>query len=35
MTGDLASISTLENVKKVDSETFIAAIRENLTEMLA
>lgn len=35
MTGDLASISTLEHVNKVDSETFIAAIRENLTEMLA
>lgn len=35
MTGDLASISTLEHVNKVDSETFIAAIRTNLAEMLA
>jgi len=34
MTGDLAAISTLEYTRKVDSEQFIAAIRENLTEML-
>ncbi len=35
MTGDLASISTLEHVTRVDSEKFIGAIRRNLEDMLA
>ncbi len=35
MTGDLASISTLEHVTRVDSEKFISAIRRNLEDMLA
>lgn len=34
MTGDLASMSTLEHVQKVNTEDFIAAIRKNLTAML-
>ena len=34
MTGDLAAMSTLENIRKVNSEEFLLAIRENLEAML-
>lgn len=34
MTGDLASMSTLDNVQKVNTEDFIAAIRKNLETLL-
>ena len=34
MTGDLAVMSTLDNVQKVNTEDFIAAIRKNLEAML-
>ncbi len=35
MTGDLAAITTLKSVQKVDSEQFIAAIKSKLMEKLA
>ena len=34
MTGDLALITTIKNVEKLDTEAFILAIRENLDKML-
>lgn len=34
MTGDLASMSTLSNIKKVNTEEFLLAIREKLDELL-
>ncbi|MBQ9612414.1 MAG: NADP-dependent isocitrate dehydrogenase [Lachnospiraceae bacterium] len=34
MTGDLAAITTLENVQKLDTEEFILAIREELEQLL-
>lgn len=34
MTGDLALITTIENVEKLDTEAFILAIRENLDKKL-
>ena len=35
MTGDLAAITTLENVEKLDTEEFILAIGETLEKMMA
>ena len=35
MTGDLAAISTLPDIKTLDSESFIKAIRAKLAELLA
>lgn len=34
MTGDLAAMSSLPNIKKVDTEEFLLAINENLKELL-
>ena len=34
MTGDLALITTLENVEKLDTEAFILAIRDTLDKKL-
>lgn len=34
MTGDLASMSTLPEIKKVDTEGFLRAVDEKLREML-
>lgn len=34
MTGDLAAMSTLPEIRKVDTEGFLRAIDENLREML-
>ena len=35
MTGDLAAVTTLENVKKLSTEGFIAAVRRRLDKRLS